>query len=87
MWRCASDESHESREYVDYLLDQLAPLGAVRARAMFGGYGIYLDRLMFALVADGAAAPEEDAPKPAPRTEKQRERFQTTVGFVHPRDL
>lgn len=43
-----------SREYVDYLLDQLAPLGEVRARAMFGGYGIYLERVMFGLVADDA---------------------------------
>lgn len=42
------------REYVDYLLDQLAPLGEVHARAMFGGFGIYLDRIMFGLVADGA---------------------------------
>ncbi|MBA1146879.1 TfoX/Sxy family protein [Ectothiorhodospiraceae bacterium WFHF3C12] len=42
------------REYVNYLLDQLAPLGEVRARAMFGGFGVYLDRVMFGLVADNA---------------------------------
>lgn len=30
----------------------LAPLGDVRARRMFGGHGIYLDGLMFALIAD-----------------------------------
>jgi len=39
-------------EFVDYLLEQMQPLGAVSARAMFGGYGIYIDDLMFALVAD-----------------------------------
>lgn len=39
-------------EFVEFLLEQLAPLGAVSARAMFGGHGIYCDGLMFALVAD-----------------------------------
>ena len=29
----------------------LSPLGPVRARALFGGYGIYLDEVMFALIA------------------------------------
>lgn len=43
-----------SREYVDHLLDQLSPLGEVRARAMFGGFGIYLGTVMFGLVADNA---------------------------------
>lgn len=36
---------------VDHSLDLLLPLGPVRARAMFGGYGLYLDDLMFALIA------------------------------------
>lgn len=40
-----------SREFIDYLLDRLRPLGVVRARAMFGGHGLYLDGLMFALIA------------------------------------
>ena len=29
----------------------LTPLGPVRARAMFGGFGIYLDDVMFGLIA------------------------------------
>lgn len=37
-------------EFLDYLLDQLAPLGVV-ARAMFGGFGLYLDGVFFAIVA------------------------------------
>ena len=41
-------------EFVTYLLEQLASLGEVRARAMFGGYGIYLGERMFALVGDEA---------------------------------
>lgn len=39
-------------EYVHYLLDQLEPMGPIKAVAMFGGYGLYLDDLMFALVAN-----------------------------------
>lgn len=38
-------------QFVEYLTEQLQPLGAVRARAMFGGWGVYLDGRMFALVA------------------------------------
>ena len=41
-----------SREFLDYVLEQMAPLGAARARRMFGGAGIFRDGLMFALVAD-----------------------------------
>ena len=41
-------------EFITYLLEQLAPLGEVRARAMFGGFGIYRGDRMFALVADDA---------------------------------
>jgi len=39
-------------EFVDYLLELMQPLGPVSAKAMFGGYGIYIDDIMFALVAD-----------------------------------
>lgn len=40
-----------SREFTDYVVDRLRSLGDVRARAMFGGHGVYLDGLMFALIA------------------------------------
>ena len=41
-------------EFVEYLTGQLQPLGTVSARAMFGGWGFYLDGRMFALVAGDA---------------------------------
>ena len=44
--------SAKASEFVTHVLDMLEPLGPVSARRMFGGYGIYLDGLMFALVAD-----------------------------------
>lgn len=41
-----------SREFLDWVLELLAPLGAVAARRMFGGYGLFLDGLMLAIVVD-----------------------------------
>jgi DNA transformation protein and related proteins len=38
-------------EFVSYVVETLRPLGPVAARRMFGGHGIYLDGLMFALIA------------------------------------
>lgn len=39
-------------EFVSYLQELLQPLGPVAARRMFGGYGLYLDGVMFAIVVD-----------------------------------
>ncbi len=39
-------------EFVEYLIDQLTPLGDVAAKSMFGGYGIYCDDVMFGFIAD-----------------------------------
>ena len=38
--------------FVDWVLEQLEPLGGVRARRMFGGWGIYRGARMIALIAD-----------------------------------
>lgn len=39
-------------EYVDFVCETLEPFGEVRARRMFGGWGLYHRDLMFGLVAD-----------------------------------
>lgn len=39
-------------EFIEFLKEVLSPLGAIHAKKMFGGYGIYHDGLMFALVED-----------------------------------
>jgi DNA transformation protein len=36
---------------VDHCIELLAPLGAVRARRMFGGWGLYVDELFVAIIA------------------------------------
>ncbi|MDQ2102644.1 TfoX/Sxy family protein [Azospirillum isscasi] len=38
-------------ELVRFLCESLAPLGIVSARRMFGGYALYCDGIVFALVA------------------------------------
>ena len=40
-------------DYAAYVVDKLAGLGEVHGRAMFGGYGIFHEGLMFALISDG----------------------------------
>ena len=41
-----------SDDYRDFVLEQLAPAGRVTSRAMFGGVGLYLEGLFFALIDD-----------------------------------
>ncbi len=48
-------------EFVDHVLELMAPWAAVRARRMFGGYGLYRDTTMFALVADDTLYLKADA--------------------------
>ena len=38
-------------QFVDHVVDMLTTLGGVRARAMFGGWGVYLDDVMFGLIS------------------------------------
>ena len=37
-------------EFVNYVLDQMADLHGLHARAMFGGHGLYQDGLFFAII-------------------------------------
>jgi DNA transformation protein and related proteins len=39
-------------EFLEYIKESLEPFGATKYRAMFGGYGIYKNDLMFALIAN-----------------------------------
>ena len=44
--------SSEASGFVSHVLDLMQSIGAVHAKRMFGGYGIFLDGLMFALISD-----------------------------------
>jgi DNA transformation protein len=41
-----------SNDFIDFVREQMSLFGPINARKMFGGHGIYLDGLMFALVDD-----------------------------------
>jgi len=41
-------------EFVEYLVEMLQPLGEIRVRSMFGGWGFYADERFFAIVGDDA---------------------------------
>ncbi len=44
----------KSSEFHDYVvLDLLEGISGITSRAMFGGYGIYKDRKIFAIITDG----------------------------------
>ncbi len=43
--------SKVEKEFVDHVVELMGSLGQVRAKGMFGGHGIFLDGLMFALIA------------------------------------
>ena len=66
----------ERNELLDYLVDQLAPLGDARGRCMFGGHGIYLDGVIIGIIAfdtfylkvDGENRPDFEAAGSAPFT-------------------
>jgi len=44
--------SIEQREYVAHIVDLLQFIGPVESKFMFGGFGVFLEGLMFGLVAD-----------------------------------
>jgi DNA transformation protein len=52
-------------EFVDYLAEIFQSFGAVRARRMFGGFGLYHDDLMFGIVSADVLYLKADA-KSAP---------------------
>lgn len=53
--------------YVEFLIEQFAPLGEISSRAMFGGYCLYCGGTVFALVAGNALYLKAD--------EENREKF------------
>jgi len=52
--------SRRESEFVSYLVDLLQTVGPVTAKRMFGGYGFFLEGLMFALLEDNTLYLEAD---------------------------
>lgn len=45
-------DRHRQSAFAEFVLEQMAGIPGIGKRAMFGGFGIYRDGLMFALIAD-----------------------------------
>ena len=41
-----------SPEFLNLVIEKLSPIGDIKGRAMFGGYGIFHEGLMFALISE-----------------------------------
>ena len=75
--------------FVSHCLELLAPLGAVRARRMFGGYGLYVGEVFVALIADERLYMKaDDASRAAferagcePFAYSRRDRTAVTLGY------
>ena len=39
-------------EFVEFVIEQMSFIGGLRVRAMFGGYGVYRDDCIFAIIID-----------------------------------
>ena len=41
-----------NNEFIEFVIEMLQLFGSVTAKSMFGGYGLYVDGVMFALISD-----------------------------------
>jgi DNA transformation protein len=41
-----------NNSFVDYITDLLSTFGTIKVKAMFGGYGIYCNNFIFAIIVD-----------------------------------
>ena len=79
-----------STEFLEFLVDQLGPLGPVRSKRMFGGAGLFMDGTMFGLVVDdGLYLKADDENRPDPRHDQGQEQGAPEHGVhqVQPSDL
>ena len=62
-------------QYLAYILEQLARLGALRSNRMFGGVGLYNNELFFGLIDDDTLFFKTDESNVAPYRERKMPRF------------
>lgn len=63
------------REFVEYIVELLLPLEGIRAKRMFGGYGLFRDGLMFGLIAGSTLYFKTDSQNLAHFTARELEPF------------
>ena len=70
-----NDTRRKGPPYIASYQAMLMPLGPVAPRRMFGGWGIFLDGIMFALVADGDLYLKADAENEATFRQAKAKQF------------
>ena len=53
--------SNEAKEFAAYVVDLMQPVGPVYSKRMFGGFGVFLEGLMFGLISDNVLYLKADA--------------------------
>lgn len=82
-------------EFLNYVLDQMAFIRGLNARTMFGGYGLYQDELIFAIIindmlylkADDATQSEFEAKGLMPFSYASRGRTVTMQYYEAPTEV
>lgn len=85
----------KDKTFADAVVARLVPMGPVTWKRMFGGFGIYLDGLMFGLIADDALyfkvdddnRPEFEAAGSTPFTFERKDRSVQTSYWRVPDDI
>jgi len=67
--------SNIEKEFVSYVVELMQLIGPVHAKRMFGGYGIFIEELMFGLVADNVLYLKADSETVNEFIEKELEAF------------
>ena len=44
--------TNEEKEFAAYIIDLMQAIGPVYSKRMFGGFGVFLDGMMFGLITD-----------------------------------
>ncbi len=73
--------------YHEHVMELLTPLGGVLSRPMFGGYGIYHDGAMFALISGSSLYFKVDDSNRAAYEDAGSERFERMPYFFVPADV
>lgn len=72
-----------SSDFLAYVLEQLAGLGGVSARAMFGGAGLYCEELFFGLIAHDTLYLRVDAANREDYTQRGMQPFRPYADRPH----
>jgi DNA transformation protein len=67
--------SKAEQEFAAYAVELMQPIGPVSAKRMFGGYGIFLDGLMFGIIVDSVLYFKVDAETESEFKERSLEPF------------